>query len=202
MTSEHRARHEHEHVVFVDPAHDPLPAWRRTLRYQLTRAVLWFLVRCWFRLRLEGLDRLPPPPYARPAGEVIQAMLSQVGINAKIENVEWAQWLDGTFKNKNFDLTIISHVEPNDFGNFGKEGYYFNYTNPKFAELMTELGNTTDTAKQTEIKQEIQKLLANDFAAGFLFEFPNITVANKSLTGFWENSPLPASPVAELKWTE
>jgi peptide/nickel transport system substrate-binding protein len=106
------------------------------------------------------------------------------------------------FTNKDYDLTIVSHVEPNDFGNFGKEGYYFNYTNPKFAELMTELGNTTDTAKQTEIKQEIQKLLANDFAAGFLFEFPNITVANKSLTGFWENAPVPASPVAELKWSE
>jgi peptide/nickel transport system substrate-binding protein len=146
--------------------------------------------------------KLPPASYARAGGPVIQQELAAVGIKVDITNVEWADWLSNVFTNKDYDLTIISHVEPNDFGNFGKEGYYFNYTNPKFAELMTELGNTTDTAKQTEIKQEIQKLLANDFAAGFLFEFPNITVANKSLTGFWENSPLPASPVAELKWTE
>ena len=55
--------HDHDHVVFVDPAHDPLPAWRRTLRYHLTRSILWFLVRCWFRLRFEGMARLPDPPY-------------------------------------------------------------------------------------------------------------------------------------------
>ncbi|MFI5291758.1 MAG: lysophospholipid acyltransferase family protein [Candidatus Limnocylindrales bacterium] len=47
----------------VDATADTLPAWRRTIRYQLTRAVLWFLIRCWFRLRVEHLDRLPPPPY-------------------------------------------------------------------------------------------------------------------------------------------
>ena len=38
---------------------------------------------------------LPPPPYARKGGEIIAAQLAKVGINAKIENVEWAQWLSG-----------------------------------------------------------------------------------------------------------
>ena len=61
--SESAIAHRHEHVVFIDPAHDPLPAWRRSVRYHATRIVLWFLVRCWFRLRLEGFDRLPDPPY-------------------------------------------------------------------------------------------------------------------------------------------
>jgi 1-acyl-sn-glycerol-3-phosphate acyltransferase len=61
--SESAIVHHHEHVVFVDPAHDPLPAWRRSVRYHATRLTLWFLVRCWFRLRLEGFDRLPEPPY-------------------------------------------------------------------------------------------------------------------------------------------
>jgi peptide/nickel transport system substrate-binding protein len=37
--------------------------------------------------------KLPPTPYARQGGEVIAAQLAKVGINAKIENVEWAQWM-------------------------------------------------------------------------------------------------------------
>ncbi len=49
--------------TFVDPAHDPIPAWRRTVRYHLTRSFLWFVLRCWFRFRLEGFDRLPRGPY-------------------------------------------------------------------------------------------------------------------------------------------
>ena len=53
---------------------------------------------------------LPPPEYARKGGEIVAAQLAKVGIIAKIENVEWAQWLSGPFKG-NFDLTMISHVE-------------------------------------------------------------------------------------------
>ena len=46
---------------------------------------------------LELTLTLPPPPYARQGGEVIAAQLAKVGIIAKIENVEWAQWLSQVF---------------------------------------------------------------------------------------------------------
>jgi len=146
--------------------------------------------------------KLPPASYARAAGPIIQQELANVGIKVDITNVEWADWLQNVFTNKDYDLTIVSHVEPNDFGSFAKEGYYFNYNSPAFNKLIEDLNNTTDPAKQIEIKQNIQKQLANDFAAGFLFEFPNITVANKNLKGYWENSPIPASPFNEMSWTE
>lgn len=45
--------------TFVDPRHDPLPAWRRTLRYQTMRTFLWLVLRAWFRFRREGFERLP-----------------------------------------------------------------------------------------------------------------------------------------------
>jgi peptide/nickel transport system substrate-binding protein len=61
---------------------------------------------------------LPPPAYARKGGEIIASQLAKVGVVAKIENVEWAQWLSGAFKG-NFDLTVISHVEPLDFDRYG-----------------------------------------------------------------------------------
>ena len=146
--------------------------------------------------------KLPPAQYARAAGPVIQQELAAIGITVEITNVEWADWLENVFTNKDYDLTIVSHVEPNDFGAFGKEGYYFNYNSPDFNKLLEELNNTTDPARQTQLKQDIQTKLANDFAAGFLFELPNITVANKNLAGFWENAPIPAAIVSELKWTE
>ena len=52
-----------DRLTFVDPAHDPLPAWRRTLRFHLMRSFLWVALRCWFRFRSEGLGRLPRGPY-------------------------------------------------------------------------------------------------------------------------------------------
>ena len=46
---------------------------------------------------LEVSLKLPPPPYARQGGEVLAAQLAKVGIIAKIENLEWAQWLSQVF---------------------------------------------------------------------------------------------------------
>ena len=69
------------------------------------------------KLPLELSLRLPPPAYARQGGEILAAQLAKVGIIAKIENVEWAQWLSQVFAGNgphNFDLTIVSHVEPFD----------------------------------------------------------------------------------------
>ena len=77
---------------------------------------------------------LPPPQYARKGGEVIAAQLAKVGIVAKIENVEWAQWLGGTFKG-NFDLTIINHVEPLDYMQYANTAYYWGYDSKDFRDL-------------------------------------------------------------------
>lgn len=146
--------------------------------------------------------KLPPASYARAAGPIIQQELANVGIKVEITNVEWADWLQNVFTNKDYDLTIVSHVEPNDFGVFARDDYYFNYHSDAYKKVIADLNATTDPAKQIALKQEAQKILANDFAAGFLFEFPNITVAAKELKGLWENAPIPAQPIAEISWSE
>ena len=87
---------------------------------------------------------LPPPDYARKGGEIIAAELAEVGIEAKIENVEWAQWLSNVYTGKNYDLTIISHVEPLDIGIYAKPGYYFQYDNQDFRDSSRKLSAAPD----------------------------------------------------------
>src|SRR5277367_5213669 len=77
---------------------------------------------------------LPPPPYARQGGEIIAAELAEIGITAKIQDVEWAQWLSGVYKDKNYDLTIISHVEPLDIGIYANPNYYYQYDSQAFRD--------------------------------------------------------------------
>jgi len=79
---------------------------------------------------LEVSLKLPPPSYARQGGEVLAAQLAKVGIVAKIENVEWAQWLSQVFSPTgphNYDLTIVSHVEPFDLVKLTEPDYYLGY---------------------------------------------------------------------------
>ena len=144
---------------------------------------------------------LPPPPYARQGGEVIAAQLAKIGIVAKIENVEWAQWLSGTYTNKNYDLTIISHVEPFDLGNYAKAGYYWGYESPKFNELFDKIQNSPRPADRAKLLGDAQRMLANEAANGFLYQPQWITVARKGLKGLWKDMPVFVNDVSVMSWS-
>ena len=149
---------------------------------------------------LELSLKLPPTPYARQGGEVIAAMLAKVGIHAKQESVEWAQWLSGVYAQKAYDLTIISHVEPLDFGNFARPGYYWNYDSPKFNALWARINATADAPQRLKLLAEAQRLVADDAVAAYLYQPTWITVAHAKLKGVWTNMPIFANDLAALRW--
>ena len=149
---------------------------------------------------LELSLKLPPTPYARQGGEVIAAMLAKVGIVARQESVEWAQWLSGVYAQKAYDLTIISHVEPLDFGNFARPGYYWNYESAKFNALWAQINSTADSAQRLKLMADAQRLVADDAVAAYLYQPTWITVASARLKGVWTDMPIFANDLAALSW--
>ena len=149
---------------------------------------------------LELSLKLPPTPYARQGGEVIAAMLAKVGIVAKQENLEWAQWLSGVYGQKSYDLTVISHVEPLDFGNFARPGYYWNYDSPAFNALWSRINTTADPVARLKLMDQAQRLVADDAVAAYLYQPTWITVANARLKGVWRDMPIFANDLAALSW--
>lgn len=150
---------------------------------------------------LELTITLPPPPYARQGGEVIASQLAKVGITAKLQNVEWAQWLSNVYGAKNYDLTIISHVEPFDLGNFAKPDYYWNYANPKFNALYDRIKTAQRPAERAKLLGEAQRLLAEDAVHAFLYQPQWVTVANRHLRGLWKDMPIFCNDLAGMSWS-
>jgi peptide/nickel transport system substrate-binding protein len=146
--------------------------------------------------------KLPPPDYARLGGEIIASELRDVGIDLEIIPVEWAQWLDQVFTKKDYDLTIVSHTEPNDIDIYSRKDYYFNYDNPAFDKVIAELNLTSDEAKRDELLKQAQKILADDAVVGFLFELPKVGVWDAKLQGMWTNAPIQANDLTKVKWTD
>ena len=142
---------------------------------------------------------LPPPPYARQGGEIVAAQLAKVGINAKIENVEWAQWLSGAYKG-NFDLTMISHVEPLDFTIYSLPGYYFGYESKAYNDLLAKYNGTADAKGRMKLLGDIQRQLATDSVNVYLYQLPQFAVGKKQLKGLWSSSPIFANDLAALSW--
>lgn len=148
----------------------------------------------------EAILRLPPPAYARRSGELIAAQLGAVGIRITIEPVEWAQWLEQVFTNRDYDLTIVSHTEPLDIGIYGRDDYYFGYHDPAFQDLMTRIDGTLDETERNRLHGEAQRVIAEAAVNGFLFQLPKIGVWRADLEGLWANSPVQANDVTEVVW--
>jgi len=142
---------------------------------------------------------LPPPAYARKGGEIIASQLAKIGVVAKIENVEWAQWLSGAFKG-NYDLTIVSHTEPLDFDRYADPSYYYGYDSKAYKDLFTAYNSTADAKGRLKLLGDIQRQLATDSVNAYLFQLPQFAVGNKRLKGMWSSSPIAANDLGALTW--
>ncbi len=146
--------------------------------------------------------KLPPPSYARRGGEIIAAQLRAVGIETEVTNLEWGAWLEEVFKGKDFGLTIVSHTEPMDIGIYANPDYYFQYDSADFQALMDDLNGATDPAARTGILQAAQRMIADDYVNGYLFQLAKTGVANADIRGLWENAPTQGSNLSEVYWAE
>jgi peptide/nickel transport system substrate-binding protein len=146
--------------------------------------------------------KLPPPGYARRGGEVIAAMLEQVGLKAKLVPVEWAQWLGQVFKQSDFGATIISHVEPRDLDIYARDKYYFNYHNAEYNALYKKYTETTDPQARLDLIGQLQKKLSADEPNVFLFALAKVGVWNAKIKGLWVNNPIFANDLTAVYWAE
>ncbi|MFE9960565.1 ABC transporter substrate-binding protein [Micromonospora sp. NPDC005299] len=132
--------------------------------------------------------RIPNLPYAVASGQVVKSQLAAVGITVDIEPLEFpARWLDVVFKQADYDMSIINHVEPRDVtAVFGNKDYYLRYNNPKVQELFAKADAGTED-EQVAAMKEAARIISEDAAGDFLFLFPNLIVAKKGMAGLPKN---------------
>ena len=146
--------------------------------------------------------KLPPPPYIRRGGDVIAEQLRAVGIEVEIMHLEWAEWLEDVFRGKDFELTLITHSEPYDIGNYARPDFYFQYDSVTFQAVMEALTNEQDPEKRSAWLAAAQRVISENYVNGFLFQMPAITVADARLRGLWRHAPIQATDLTGVYWEE
>lgn len=133
--------------------------------------------------------RIPTLPYAVSCGTVVKSQLEQAGFKVKLDQLEFpAAWLSTVFKNADYDMSIVAHVEPRDMGAvFGDPGYYTRYKNPAFTTLLKQADEGTEQEQVADMKKAA-RMLSEDAAADWLFVLPNLIVADKGITGLPKNA--------------
>jgi peptide/nickel transport system substrate-binding protein len=146
--------------------------------------------------------KLPPVTYARRGGEIIAAQLREIGIELELIPVEWAQWIDQVFTNKDYDLTIVSHTEPNDINIYGRKDYYFQYASARFDDVMAKLDVTADAADRNALLGQAQKIITEDAVNGYIFQLAQTGIHDAKIMGLWVNAPIQAIDLTAVHWME
>jgi peptide/nickel transport system substrate-binding protein len=135
---------------------------------------------------------IPPYGYAESAGPLIQANLAAVGIKVTIKDIQWPLWLSQVFEARNFDMTIIDHVEARDIGNYAIPTYYWSFAKTSQVAALLNAGDAAPTqAGQIAKYTQVLQLITADAVNAWLYNPDQITVAAKDVTG------LPGSGLTE-----
>ena len=142
---------------------------------------------------------LPAPyEYARRLGEAVAAQLARVGVEARLEVVEWSTWLSRVFRGGDYQMTIIGHSEPNDINIYANPQYYFRYDSPTFRATYERYLRAADAQTACRLMEQLQRRLAEDAVNVWLINLPSVAAMRQQVQGWWADQPTPSLNVTEV----
>ena len=114
--------------------------------------------------------------------EAVAQQLRDVGLNIKVNIVEWSQWLDLLFAGADKAPTIQFSAHSNELldadrtlsGLFESTGSQTAYNNPAFDQLVEAARTETDLAKRADEYHQAVQIAYDDAVVGFLLNLKDI----------------------------
>ena len=140
--------------------------------------------------------------------QVIIEQLKEVGVTAKLNQVEWTTWLDETYKGRKFEATVVgmdAHgVAASDmlarFESTSSKNF-INYNDPEYDAAYQKAVSTTDDAEQTAAFKECERILTEKAANVYIQDVASFTVMQNNVDGY-EYYPLYVMDLSKVYFTE
>lgn len=124
---------------------------------------------------------IPSLPYAQAVSEILYSQLRSVGFDPVIESTEFpAVWLAQVMGQKDYDMSLIAHVEPRDVPTLFSPGYYLGFHDEKTQAL---LAAADSSAQEVSLMQEAVDNIMEQAVANTLMNVANIVVMEPGITG-------------------
>lgn len=123
-------------------------------------------------------------------GEVIAQLLSEIGVTATLEPVDWGTWLERVYVGRSFETTIIAltfEYTPSDvLGRYHSENEanFINFNSEAYDRVWESLPSLMDHEARVEAYHELQQILFEESASVFLQDPATLTAVKKELDGY------------------
>lgn len=137
--------------------------------------------------------------------QVIAQQLKEIGLDAKIETIEWTTWLSDVYTGKQYEASIVGlsgKLDPYAILRRYTKAYknnFFNFDNPEYDRLVAEAKNSTDDAVVTANYKKAQEILRDQQAAIYIMDPELMTSLDKRIKGF-EYYPTPFINFANMSF--
>ena len=123
--------------------------------------------------------------------QVIAEQLKQIGVNVKINPIEWEAWLEDVYAGRNFQSTVVGVDAANLSARAMLErftstnsGNFINFNDPEYDALFQEAISTTDEDEQLEKYHEMEEILAEKAANVYIQDLANLVAVRDKFDGY------------------
>ena len=138
---------------------------------------------------------------------VLVELLSEIGVKATVQPVDWGTWLEEVYSNRKFQSTVTGLTSDNMTARkllerFGSEvgNNFTNYSNEEYDEILAKALGAADDAEQTDLYKQLERNLTENAANVYLQDMADLVAVRKGLDGL-TFYPLYVLDVSTLGWT-
>ena len=122
--------------------------------------------------------------------EVLMQQLSQVGITAQLNPIEWESWVSDVYRGRNFEGTVCGIAASDMTGREMLERYvsdhqknFINFQSETYDEVMKKALTTLDADEQTQLYKQAQTILNEEAASLWIQDLCDLVALNPALDG-------------------
>lgn len=122
--------------------------------------------------------------YGSELGDQLKSQLAKIGIDLKINYVEFSTWLQNVHANGDYELSLVDHAESHDFYKWTTPEYYYHYDGKQAREWYAKALESTDEQQSADYLKRAAKAVSEDAPADWLFGYRVTVASNKHVQGF------------------
>ena len=122
--------------------------------------------------------------YGTELGDQLRSQLAEIGIDLKINYVEFSTWLQDVHTNGDYELSLVDHAESHDFYKWTMPEYYYHYDNKQVQDLYAKALAATSDDEASDYLAQAAKIVSEDAPADWLFGYRVTVARDKNVSGF------------------
>ncbi|GAB2521295.1 ABC transporter substrate-binding protein [Microbacterium petrolearium] len=146
------------------------------------------------------LELTIPNVYGTTVSTLLVGAFDDIGVNLRVEPVEFSTWLNDVYTNQDYELSYVNHVEPRDFETWADPDYYYAISDEEvlaqvqglYADAMRE----TDPDASAQLLAEAARIVAEHHPADWLYTRADIVAVAPGVEGFPADATSTRLPLA------